>query len=219
MHRPLYAPWQPGEALMREERRRVAVRLLHEMDVLPGGSTHCLEVGVGTVGWLPELLSWGVAATALHGIDIDADRLAVARSLLPVADLRLGTVARLPWPDSTFGLVVASTTFTSILDGDVRLAAAREIDRVLAPGGALLWYDFAQASSNPGVRAIPRSELASLFPCLHGPVRRVTLAPPLARLVAPRSWLAATALSAVPWLRTHLIGVLVKDRSGSERVR
>jgi len=51
-----------------------------------------------------------------------------------------------------------------------------------------------------------------LFPALHGPMQSVTLAPPLARVVAPRSWVAATLLEACPWLRTHLMAVLVKDR-------
>lgn len=204
---------------MREERRRVAARLLHDARALPAAGTPCLEVGVGTVGWLPELLSWGVTEPDLHGIDIDPDRLDIARALLPVADLRLGTIARLPWGDDTFGLVIASTVFTSILDPDVRAVAAAEIERVLAPGGALLWYDFAMSSRNRNVRAIPRKGLEELFPRLRGPIRRVTLAPPLARAVAPRSWLAATALAAVPWLRTHLIAVLVKNHDHHQRVR
>ena len=55
-----------------------------------------------------------------------------------------------------------------------------------------------------------RKELQGLFPELSGIVRRVTLAAPLVRLVAPRSWWLAELLEAVPWLRTHLVAVLKK---------
>ena len=39
------------------------------------------------------------------------------------------------------------------------------------------------------------------------------LAPPICRLVAPVSWTLATVLGAMPLLRTHLIAVLVKQKS------
>jgi hypothetical protein len=48
---------------------------------------------------------------------------------------------------------------------------------------------------------------------LQGKIRPVTLAPPLARLLAPNSWTLATFLEAIPLLRTHLMAVLIKSRS------
>ncbi len=88
---------------------------------------------------------------------------------------------------------------------------AREITRVLTPGGALLWYDFAVNNPrNPNVRKVGREELRALFPELRGRIRSATLAPPLTRMVAPRSWVAATLLEALPPLHTHLLAVLVK---------
>jgi hypothetical protein len=36
-------------------------------------------------------------------------------------------------------------------------------------------------------------------------VRKVTLAPPLVRLIAPRSWLLCYLLEMIPWLRTHYL--------------
>lgn len=65
---------------------------------------------------------------------------------------------------------------------------------------------------NPNVQRVTRRELATLFPTLHGPVCSVTLAPVLAREVAPRSWAVATLLEAVPFLRTPLVGVLGRER-------
>jgi hypothetical protein len=58
------------------------------------------------------------------------------------------------------------------------------------------------------VRGIRRRELQSLFPGFQLRLRRVTLAPPLARLIAPRSALAALVLEDVRLLNTHYLGLL-----------
>ena len=209
----LYAPWQPAEAFLRAERKRVAARLLREAGVFPRRGEACLEIGYGSLGWMADLLSWGLREADLHGIELDADRAAVAQEALPAGDLRVGDASELPWPDGSFRLVIASTVFTSILDDQMRRKVAEEIVRVLVPGGAVVWYDF--AVDNPGnrnVRRVTRRELATLFPTLRGQVRSVTLAPVLARRIAPRSWTVATLLEAIPFLRTHLLAVLGKER-------
>jgi ubiquinone/menaquinone biosynthesis C-methylase UbiE len=207
----LYAPWQASETLMREERKQIAAMLLHRAGCFPEPADHCLEIGYGTQGWLIDLLSWGVPPDQLHGIDLNPERAARARRLLPGADLRIGDAGRMPWPDASFRVVVASTVFSSVLDPIVRLRMADEITRVLIPGGALVWYDLAVPSPrNHNVRQVRRKELRKLFPSLSGAIRSLTLAPPLARLVAPKSHALATLLQTIPFLRTHLLAVLVK---------
>ena len=206
-----YAPWRAEEILSRNGRRRMAAILLREAGAFPVAGQSCLEIGYGSLGWLGELLCWGVREIDLHGIELDPVRSQRAREAFPAADLRVGDATELPWADGTFRLVVASTVFTSILDTSVRQAVAGEIQRVLAVGGALLWYDFRVDNlRNRNVRRVTRRELRELFPQLDGPVRSATLAPPLARLVAPRSFLFAGILEGVPFLRTHLIGALTK---------
>jgi hypothetical protein len=117
----------------------------------------------------------------------------------------------MPWADGVYRLVITSTVFTSIRDREVQGLLAREITRLIAPSGALLWYDFAYNNPrNRNVRGVSRRRLRALFPGLDGPIRSVTLAPPIARLVAPRSRALAQMLEAVPLLRTHLLAVLVK---------
>ncbi len=205
-----YAPWNPAESFMREVRRRRAARMLRRAGVFPGPETRCLEVGYGRLGWLGDLVSWGVRESSLAGIELDAVRASEARRALPAADLRVGDACELPWPDGEFALVIASTVFTSVLDDGVRRRLAAEVERVLAPGGALLWYDFRVNPQNPEVRAVGRRELRELFPGLAGEVGSVTLAPPLARLITPWSHWLATTLEALPPLRTHLVAVLIK---------
>ena len=211
LHPDLYARWQPAELLALNEVRRNAAMMLRKAGVFPRPGDSCLEVGYGTRGWLATMLDWGVRARDLHGIELNAALAGQAQELLPVADLRVGDAAELPWEDNTFRLVIASTVFTSILDLNVRQMVAQEITRVLTPGGALLWYDFVfNNPRNPNVKKVSRKELKQLFPRLNGKIKSVELAPPLARLVAPRSWTLASLLQAIPLLRTHLVAVLVK---------
>jgi len=208
----LYAPWQPSAALELAARRRSSAAMLRRANLFPKAGDHCLEVGYGSIGWLGDLISWGVPAPCLHGVELNESRARHAQEALPLADLRIGDAAELPFQDDTFRLVIASTVFTSILDATVRSLVAQQIVRVLAPGGALVWYDFAiNNPRNPNVRKVDRRELQQLFPQLKGEVRSVTLALPLARLVAPWSWTLATALEAIPLLRSHLLAVLVKS--------
>ncbi len=141
-------------------------------------------------------------------------RAAEARLRFPSADLRIGDATRLPWPNGRFPLVIASTVFSSILDPVVRRMVASEINRVLAPGGALLWYDLrVNNAANPHVRKVGRPELLRLFPGLKGEIRSVTLAPPVGRAVIPASWLLAELLEMIPVLRTHLLAVMVKGET------
>jgi ubiquinone/menaquinone biosynthesis C-methylase UbiE len=206
-----YAPWQPAEMFWRHGRERAAATMLRRAGVFPRAGVRCLEVGYGTLGWLGHLISWGVRERDIHGVELSATRAERAQELLPVADLRVGDATAMHWEDGRFQLVIASTVFTSILDGEVRKLLAGEICRVLAPGGALLWYDFAVDNPrNPNVRKVGRQELNRLFQCLRGEVKSVTLAPPIARLVTPRSWALASVLDAIPCLRTHLLAILLK---------
>ena len=82
-----------------------------------------------------------------------------------------------------------------------------------APGGAVLWYDFAfNNPKNPDVRGVRRGRIRELFP--HGEHRcqRITLAPPLARMLTRLSPALYTVANAVPLLRTHLFCVIEKGR-------
>jgi hypothetical protein len=73
----------------------------------------------------------------------------------------------------------------------------------------IVWNDFfADNPRNRAVRGIRRREIAALFPGFELELRRVTLAAPLARAIAPRSHLAAVLLEATSLFNTHYAGVL-----------
>ena len=132
--------------------------------MFPRAGTPCLEVGYGRLGALGTLISWGVRESDLHGIEMDPRRAAAAQTALPGADLSVGDARRMPWADGTFALVVTWTVFSSILSEAARQAVAAEIVRVLKPGGALLYYDFAWNNPrNPNVRGVSGREVRAHF--------------------------------------------------------
>src|SRR6266496_6236852 len=101
-----YAAWQPAERFMLESRNHMAAMMLHRLSVFPKSGDQCLEVGFGSLGWLSELLGWGVRESDLHGIELDSGRAEKAREVFPVADLRIADAVELPWQDKKFQLVV-----------------------------------------------------------------------------------------------------------------
>jgi SAM-dependent methyltransferase len=169
-----------------------------------------LDVGCGDGGYLRRLVSWGAEPGLLAGVDLLAERVARARRIEPCLDVRQADASVLPFEDTSFDLAFQLTVFSSILDPAMRQAVAREMARVLRPGGAVVSYDFRVARDRQNTRPLRVGELRELFPDFTVDARRVTLVPPLARIVAHWSWLLCELLEAVPLLRTHELVVLHK---------
>jgi SAM-dependent methyltransferase len=204
-----YAPTAPGTLLILHEVERAAAAALRSRGMLPLTGRRLLDVGCGPGGYLALFDGWGVRRADLAGIDLVAERVEAARARVPGADVRVGGAAELPWPDASFDIVFQSMMMSSILDAGLRRAVADEMARVLRPGGVVLWYDFfVSHPRNPATRGVGRRELRSLFGGFEAAVRRVTLAPPLARRLAPRARLVAEALAALRVLDTHLLAVM-----------
>jgi ubiquinone/menaquinone biosynthesis C-methylase UbiE len=198
-----YSLDRPANRFLRHGQERALRTALEEIGPLAG--KRVLEVGCGSGNWL-EMLS---TAKDLAGIELDPERAARAAARFPGADIRTGDASRLPWEDSRFDIVLQSTVFSSILDSGMRRAVASEMLRVLAPGGAILWYDFfVDNPSNPHVRGVRRREIEALFPGCRVSLRRTTLAPPLARRIVPVSWTLAALLESLRVLDTHWFGVI-----------
>lgn len=193
-----------------QEVERVFVALLRAHGFTALAERDILDVGCGTGVWLREFVKWGASPERLSGVDLIDDRIAEARRLSPAGlQLSCGSAAALSQADGSFDIVLQSLVFTSILDQHVRSLVASEMLRVLRPGGIVLWYDYhVNNPANPDVRAVTRHELRALFPGCHIDLRRVTLAPPLARLVAPRSRTVYAALRIVPLLTTHYVAAI-----------
>lgn len=198
-----YSLDRPANRFLRQGQKRALRKALEEIGPLSG--KRVLEVGCGSGNWL-EMLE---GAASLSGIELEPGRAARAAARFPGADIRTGDASRLPWDDASFDLVLQSTVFSSILEPGMRQAVASEMLRVLAPDGAVLWYDFfVDNPANPHVRGVRRREIAALFPGCRISLRRATLAPPLARRIVPVSWTLAALLESLRVLDTHYLGVI-----------
>jgi SAM-dependent methyltransferase len=200
-----YAPFEPANLLRTQTLERACAEALRGAGLLPWRDGRALDVGCGGGWWLRTLLRWGAPPSALAGVDALPEAARAAQGIHPAIGVTRAAADALPFPDGSFALVSQFTVFSSILDAAVRRRAAAEMLRVLRPGGTVLWYDFTANPLNRDTRGIGAREAARLFPDCRVSIRRLTLAPPLARVVSPRSWLAATLLEGLPPLRTHLL--------------
>jgi ubiquinone/menaquinone biosynthesis C-methylase UbiE len=91
----------------------------------------CLDVGCG-FGNLVIALS--ERFHHVSGIELNAERVEWAKKRCPSAEIVCGTAEALPWPDDHFELITSTDVFEH-LDHSQQVAAARELARVLKPGG------------------------------------------------------------------------------------
>jgi ubiquinone/menaquinone biosynthesis C-methylase UbiE len=189
------------------------LRLFKRFERISLETEKILDVGCGRAYWLRQMIQWGAQPENLFGIDLMPERLQDGEKLCPPqVSLECGDASHLDFPDACLTMVLQFTVFTSILDDVMKKHIAAEISRVLKPGGALLWYDyFVSNPSNPNVRGVSRKEIVRLFPAFSIFLKRVTLAPPITRVVAPVSTAVYRLLSSLPPLRTHYLGFLQKQ--------
>jgi ubiquinone/menaquinone biosynthesis C-methylase UbiE len=207
-----YSLEKPANLFARHGHERALLTALKKHGRLPLASKRILEVGCGTGQWFVSFERLGARRELLSGIELDEGLATKARARAPGAQIETGDAGRLPWPDGRFDLVFQATVFTSILDENVRRTVAAEMVRVLAPGGAILWYDFVFDNPwNKGVRGIKERQVAALFPGFRVTGERVTLVPPLARRLVPISWVAASLLERLRVLNSHCLLVLERD--------
>jgi SAM-dependent methyltransferase len=207
-----YALSRPANLFYRHGQERALLAALRKAALLPLQDRLILDVGCGTGQWYSAFENFGAARANLAGIELNPDRARSCSRSFPGIDVRTGDATSLPWMSESFDLVFQSTVFTSILDFEMKQAIAREMLRVLKPGGVIFWYDFTYNNPrNSQVRGIGRLEIRRLFPGCAVEVRRVTLAPPVARRLVPVSWFLACLLEELKLLNTHCFGVIRRE--------
>jgi len=168
-----------------------------------------LDVGCGGGGELRNFIKYGAKPENLYGIDLLEDRIERAKYLSPNIEFRCGNAEKLPYPDEFFDIVMQFTMFTSILNDNMKRNIAKEMLRVLKEDGIILWYDFIYNNPrNPDVKGIGKSEILRLFPNCKFNFNKITLAPPIARAIAPYSYLASYLLEKLKFLNTHYLVVI-----------
>jgi ubiquinone/menaquinone biosynthesis C-methylase UbiE len=119
-------------------------------DLLAGACGDVVEVGAGTGR---NLAHYGPAVRRLVLAEPDrhmrarlADRLATAPPAAAHVEVVDAPVERLPFPDGTFDVAVATLVLCSVDDQAVALG---ELRRVLRPGGRLLFLEHVAADGRP----------------------------------------------------------------------
>lgn len=209
-----YSPLDPAQLFALQRRQRALVELLVQSGMASLAGRRILEIGCGSGGVLAEMVALGAVPDRVHGVDILVDRLREAHERLPGTSCVLADGRRLPYASGTFDVVLQFTALSSILADDVRRDVAIEMRRVVRPQGVILSYDFWLNPTNPHARGLRPAEIRRLFPGCRFEFRRISLAPPIARRVVHRSWLAAELLESLRLFNSHF---LVAIRPEGER--
>ena len=200
-----YSWLQPDVWMTLQERQRAMLQLFRQQSLTDLASLRVLEVGCGAGGNLLELLRLGFAPEHLAGADLLPDRLAQARRVLPGGVmLWAGDASTLDIAPASQHIVLQSTVFSSLLDDAFQQRLAQAMWRWVAPGGGVLWYDFTVNNPrNRDVRGVPLARVRALFPQARVTARRITLAPPIARIACRLHPGLYPLLNALRLLRTH----------------
>jgi ubiquinone/menaquinone biosynthesis C-methylase UbiE len=212
-----YARTTPSEICNQHEREYRMMLLLKDAGLGCLENKKILDVGCGRGATLRLLLEYGAQPANLFGIDLLEDRIERARGLNSRMNFNRVNATQIPFPDGSFDLVIQFTSFSSILDESIRTTVAAEIQRVLGPAGKFLSYDFMfNNPKNPDVTGIKPAEIRRLFPGYRMTGRRITLAPPLGRLVARVSYPLYHLTAQIRPLCTHYLCVLEKSQSAAK---
>ena len=82
----------------------------------------------------------------------------------------------------------------------------KKIWRLVKPGGGVLWYDFIYNNPmNKDVKGIKYKEVKLLFPYRINKKWKLTLAPPLSRIITKIHPSLYSFFNVFPFLRTHIL--------------
>ncbi len=198
----------PGNVFNLGQLREVLREFLRRVDADPA-RIKALDLGCGGMFWAEELVRLGVRRENCYGADILHWRMREGRD--QGRDIRAinASGAALPIRSGSFHLVCQFTMMTSVLDDNMRIRIAGEMQRILESGGYVLWYDFRYNNpANRYTRAVGRAELQALFPGWKIDLRSATFVPQLARKTPKFLIPLLKFLYRLPMLRTHYVALI-----------
>jgi len=207
----LYSFLNKSTIFIYHQREKAMLEALSSQDIKDLSYKRILDVGCGSGGVLRDFIKYGALPENLYGIDLLLDRIETAKKLSPHINFYLGSATELPFENEFFDIVMQFTVFTSILDYSMKQKIAKEMLRVLKPDGIIIWYDYwISKPTNPDVKGVGEQEIKKLFPNCKFEFHRITLAPPIARLLVPISWMLCELLEKIRIFNTHYLAIIKK---------
>ncbi len=201
----LWTSANPGNRRIKAERDAALVHAV--ADSLPTSGT-VLDLGCGT-GELAGIVRQQRPDVRWTGLDLIRESIAVAEQTLPWASWIAGSADRIPLATASIDVAIAETLFSSLPSFGLERDVASEIERVVKPGGWLVWYDIRRSNPrNAAVHGVGTERIDRLFPEWSVDLRTITLLPPLARRLGRFANALYRPLGTIPGLRTHFIGRL-----------
>ena len=208
-----YSYINPSVYLWSQEYEREFIKNILSKYLVPIKDKKLLEVGCGAGQNLLNLIKYGFLPENLTGIELLEDRVKAASHILPKSiKIIEGNALDIDIPVFSFDVVMQSTVFTSILDKETREKLAGKMWSLVKPGGGVLWYDFIYDNPrNKDVKGVTHKEIRKLFPDATISFHKITLAPPINRLVTKIHPSLYSLFNLFPFLRTHLLCWIQKD--------
>lgn len=207
-----YRLWDRSNRGMRRqaaEAQAAIANLISRSSPLPGGASFAvLDLGCGDGSLADVVRDAGVTAT-WTGVDLRQSVVEHAAAAHPWATFVEAAADNLPFSANSFDVVVCAVLFSSLPSAVMEARVAREIRRVLRPGGWLVWYDLRYNNPwNKAVHGITRSRIGGLFNGWTADLQTYTLLPPITRRLGRTTPFTYPLLHAIPPLRSHLLGRL-----------
>jgi ubiquinone/menaquinone biosynthesis C-methylase UbiE len=202
-----YSPLLPYVYLGEQEKERAFIRWINYAGLTPLGNKNLLEVGCGSGGNLLQFIRLGFRPENIIGNELLTERILEGRRRLP-SEVKIieGNALELKLEEKSFDVVFQSMVFSSILDAGFQKELALKMWEFVKPGGGILWYDFIYNNpQNRDVIGMPFKRVKELFP--EGEIKKwkITLAPPLSRVITRISPSLYSIFNLFPFLRTHIL--------------
>jgi len=208
-----YSIINPATILIEQEKERALIKWIKENNIEPLENKKLLEIGCGGGYNLLKFIRFGFKPQNIFANDLISERLQSARELLPSkVHFYEGSAMDLSFTENEFDIVFQSMVFSSILDSDYKNKLADKMWQWVKPGGGILWYDFIYDNpQNPDVKAVQLNEIKKLFKDVKIVKKKITLAPPISRIVTRIHPNLYYIFNSLYFLRTHLLVWIKKN--------
>jgi len=156
-----WAPFSEDEVDHRNQQYWSLAKMLRQIGRSSLAGWKILDVGCGQGRFLRACLDMGSSAEDLFGVDLRSNAIEEANRLSPQLQIQLGNGTELNFADGEFDVVTQFVVFSSVFQGELRQRLAKEMFRVLRPGGYIFWWDLTKTVSRSSPEPLRPWELFS----------------------------------------------------------